>query len=363
MAFRDLPLVRQLFPLSGGITTEVATEGTRFVFGTAADIEMMSRRSNALDNSVVRACLRTLKNPMIKAAPAVWRGDDEVVGHPLTTLLENPCQGCTNTLFLGQMVESFIGTGNAIYEVVLQGRLPAELKYIPTGAVQIAENGDYRVQLRKKGLIVVPAERILHLRYQFSLTGGEMGQSPFAGLIRDEVALDHAVVRLLSAYMANRGSPGVIIMPDKESGEGKIEFAREEMAEAQKLVNSFANNRAGMAAAFNRRIEILEVKSAFERQGIAEFRKGPAASICAVLGVPPSLALVDATDRTTFWGNTAAEERMEFYQNTVIPNLRNIAEQIDAQLLQRFYDPDRETTFDWVYPEAPAEPADEPETE
>lgn len=355
-------LRRNFWPLAGGVTTEQLTEPSRYVFGTAADVEMYSSKGNPLDNSVVRACLRSIRNPMIRAEPAVWQGDSQQLAtHPLVDLILNPCPGCTHSLFIGQMVESFIGTGEAIYEIELDKGLPVKLLYIPTSAVKVSEDGDrYRIsQRRKAGHKVLPAEQVLHLRYQFGLGNGLRGQSAFTGLVRDEIALYHRVVRLLSGYMANRGSPGLAIMPESKSN-GASEFTEEELAIAGKLVDSFTNGREGLAVTFNRPVQIMQLKSAFERQGIAEFLKPPAASICAVLGVPPSIALVDAGGPTTIWGDTQAESRAEFYSNTIIPNLRNIAEQIDQQLLQRFFDPESVTRFDWVYPEPPQYLAEAP---
>ena len=354
--------LRTLLPLSGGVTTDEATSGVRYLFGTAADIELQSRRTVPLHNTIVRACVAAITNPVLQAEPMVWQGAAQQAGHPLVELLLNPCPGCPETLFMTQLVESFIGTGNAIYEIKQAVGQPVELHFIPAAAVKVVDEDAevYQVQTRKRGMRRIAARDILHLRYSLSYAGGIMGRSPLQGLVLDEIGLDHRVVQLLSSYMANRGSPGVVIMP-KDNAKGESHFEQDELKEAEKLMNSFTGGRAGLAATFNRPIDIIQLASAFERTGIADFRQGPASNICAVLRVPPSLALVDASKRQSglFWGDTTQSEVEAFYRDTINGLLRNLSQQIDAQLLQRFYDPEGTTEFAYIPPEPPAPLADQ----
>ena len=180
-----------------------------------------SWRREPLDNPTVLACLRYLANAMALAEPEVRRKDTDAVveGHPLAELLRSPQGGVTHSLFLGQLVESFFGAGNALYAVDLVGGEPAELRFIPWGRVD-CQNGIYRYTAANGlGTVSLPAERVLHLRYRLDADTGK-GVSPFRGLARRELELDGEALAAHDPPAAEYGGAGVADRPAGRWGGG-----------------------------------------------------------------------------------------------------------------------------------------------
>ena len=304
------------------------------------------------ENSVVKACLRYFYNAVAMGEPVVRlltpdvrprtnvEGDEIVVGHPLPVLLFRPQQGVDHTLFMKRIVRDLLVSGNSLVEIVVGPpplRLPVELLYIPRSRWEYKKDQNTYYVWGKNNFTrrPIPPERILHLRYELDDDGG--GVPPLTGGALRDVRQDNEVQNYSFAMLRNMGEPGAIIGPPDNADAG-VGFDDSELNNFKNDVADKVGDRRGGLVVTNLPFKVHEFQSVLSRLGLDEVRIPSRAAICAVLGVPGEVALLNTGMDGSAWGDDAKQRRMEAQQHTVIPFLRNVAEQIDNQLLIPYYD-------------------------
>ena len=305
------------------------------------------RRADVMGSSTVQACVDYIFKAAQTADLVVDVNGRETDNHPLLDLLARPRRATTHSLFLQRMLESFMVTGNSLYEIKLgnRPRMPVELHFIPYRRITI-KDGQYHIGGKYSRSI--PFHRILHLRYKLAHSEDDQspGVSPLSGLVLAEIALDAAMVDYSLTLMENMGNPGYVIMPK----EGDVEPTPEQIEQAERAVDSARGRRRGRGVALSGHFDVVQLNSVLDRVGTKDMRQEPQASICRVLGVPQILVL-EGSQSGEKYGAARREARIEFQEHTVGPLLINVAEQLTQQLLWRFYDDREIDELRYVLPE------------
>lgn len=154
------------------------------------------------------------------------------------------------------------------------------------------------------------------------------GLSPLSVAL-SEVNADLNAARYVAAFFANDARPAGLLTTDQPLHEAEIERAR---AWWQKLFGGARNRwKTGIVGGG---LKWQSITFAPTDLALSDLRAEDRRAICAAFGVPPGLA--GAWEATTF--ATAREQKVSFYEDTVLPQLQYIAGVLNRALLPHYPD-------------------------
>jgi HK97 family phage portal protein/2'-5' RNA ligase len=154
--------------------------------------------------------------------------------------------------------------------------------------------------------------------------------------ILHEANVHEEIARAAQAHFANDARPGIMFLPEVDLG----------VPQAQEFMDYWKANFQGSANA-NKPVmlpQVMKSVQVIERAALkddVEFRASIRREICAAFGVPLSVA--GAWDDANY--QSAPEQRISLYEETIIPEGEQIAEDLTRDLLPFFGDPVRQRVW------------------
>jgi HK97 family phage portal protein len=186
---------------------------------------------------------------------------------------------------------------------------------------------------------------VIHLRNGIDPRNVRKGLGQMGSLFR-ELYTDNEAAALTAALMRNLGVPGVIIAP-ANTNQGPM---RQRPGEIKaKFDETFGGDGRGGTLVLTRPTEVKVLSWSPEQMNLRELRRIPEERASAVLGVPAGVAGLGAgLDRNTF--TNYGEANVSAYTQGVIPLQRDIASELEVQLLDEFADLEDgyDVWFDWT---------------
>lgn len=270
-------------------------------------------------NVIVYRCISMIARGIATVPWRIYEENDELITHPIYTLMQNPGPGESGASFLESLVTSFLLSGNAfVYGGFDKKGLPVTLEILRPDRVKILTDNHevmaYEYQLngisRK-----LPREHVLHLKSVHPLNDW-YGLSPIevAAMAIDQ----HNAVSIHNlALLQNGGRPsGVFVWKSTEEGWGLTEEQKQSIRDSITHLYSGQNN-AGRIMVLEGDVEWKEMGLSPKNLDFVEGKHVAAREIAQAFGVPPMLVGVpgDAT-----YANYK-EARFHLWEDTILPLL------------------------------------------
>lgn len=318
----------------------------------AKDLATLNTVRDGSGNSIVSTSLSVLVDGFTEAPPVVTQETDEggtenIRGHPVTELLENPNPFMTADLLWDYYIWSTRVDGNAyLFKQRSAGGRVVELwplrpdlvePVTPTLGTSFIDFFRYRPDSRE---VLIPREDIVHLRLGNDPKNHRLGRAPLKAVL-NEVVADEAAAQFSTALLTNMAIPGVIIGP--KTGE---QFDGHEGVE-QLWKDKFGGSRRGEPLILNVPTDIKVVSFSPEQMNFEVLRRVPEERITAALRVPAILAGMGA-GITSSSGKSEGVALIElFTEKTLIPDWQRVARMLTNQLLREFDEnPTHKVEFD-----------------
>jgi phage portal protein BeeE len=176
---------------------------------------------------------------------------------------------------------------------------------------------------------------IVHFRN--GMNAGDQGRTGVDELasLWAEIFTDDEAARFTAALLQNLGVPGVVIAPSNTtSGPGRVLRADPE-AVKKKFMDSFEGDKRGEPLVFTTPTDVKVLSWNPQQLDLKSLRRVPEERVSARLGVPAGVAGLGAgLDRNTF--SNLGEANVSAYTQGVIPRQREIAADLEVQLLPDF---------------------------
>jgi HK97 family phage portal protein len=174
---------------------------------------------------------------------------------------------------------------------------------------------------------------VVHFRNGMNpATQGRTGVDELDALWR-EVYTDEEAAAFTAALLKNLGIPGVVIAPSNTTGPRVLQADPE--AVKKKFMERFEGDHRGEPLVFGTPTDVKVLSWNPQQLDLKSLRRVPEERISARLGVPAGVAGLGAgLDRNTF--TNVAEANVSAYTQGVIPRQREIAAELEVQLLPEF---------------------------
>lgn len=321
-------------------STEINVRGSAYTTRISADKHGIA---NAYACNVwVQRCVHTRA---LHVGGMPWRVVDvatqkEIDNHPLkTALLANPDTLYRTEWSLALWGETFLEAQQDGASTILQWLNPLGMQvdtapgYIRSFQYTVVTSGGGK-------FYTLSPEQVVFLRLPNPFDDLR-GLAPLTSVI-NEVRVDQNLSAFLAAFYENDARPGILLIPESPLSK----------ADAERFMEFWKSNLQGVRNAgkpvlspFN--IKVVEVQRA-PTEHDNEIRLNMFREICAAFGVPMSFA--GGWDSATY--QSAPEQRISFYADTIIPECELIASQINAYALPIFGDDN--VRFEFVYDEVSA---------
>lgn len=318
----------------------------------AKDLPTLNTVRDGSGNSIVSTSLSVLVDGFTEAPPVVTQETDEgttenIRGHPVTALLENPNPFMTADFLWDYYMWSTRVDGNAYLfkqrsgsgQVIELWPLRPDLTepVTPTRANSFIDFYRYRPDSRE---VLIPREDIIHLRLGVDPKNHRLGRAPLKAAL-NEVVADEAAAQFSTALLTNMAIPGVIIGPK----DGEVFDGHEGVEQLWK--DKFGGGRRGEPLVLDAPTDIKVVSFSPEQMNFEVLRRVPEERITAALRVPAILAGMGA-GITSSSGKSEGVALIElFTEKTLIPDWQRVARMLTNQLLREFdEDPTHRVEFD-----------------
>lgn len=192
---------------------------------------------------------------------------------------------------------------------------------------------------------------VVHFRNGIDPLNPRKGLGRMGSLFR-ELFTDNEAAALTASLMRNLGVPGVIIAP-ANTNQGPMRLKPDEIK--AKFDDTFGGDGRGGTMVLTRPTEVKILSWSPEQMNLRELRRIPEERAAAVIGIPAGVAGLGAgLDRNTF--SNYGEANVAAYTQGVIPLQRNIAAELEVQLLDDFanLEDGYDVVFDWTQVKAMA---------
>ena len=215
--------------------------------------------------------------------------------------------------------------------------LPLMPQYVtPQGTKEtLITSYEYEMQDKK---VLIPREDIIHIRFGIDPDDHKSGLAPIKTELR-EIYGDESAGQLSTALLSNMGVPSVILSPTDDFGLSEDEAEQISRTYQKKVGGS----QRGMPLILSGSMKVEKMSFSPKDLDIGMLRQIPESRISAVLGVPAILSGLQVGLENGTYSN-ARELREAFTENTLIPLWRQVAQEIENQLLKINY-PDAENMF------------------
>lgn len=288
-------------------------------------------------NELVYACILEKATSLPDAPLRVFASDgmgDPREGHPLRQLIMNP-NPVTYEFELFEMTSIHLDlAGNAFWEIVLNNAgIPTELWPLRPDRVRILPRRDgwheYGYVLGN-GKAVPLGRNVIHFKMP-NPSDPYLGQAPLRPALR-AIALDNEATDFVKVLLQNRAVPGSVITVEQKIDEALVNRLTE------KWMDRFGGNRNGRPAFMQKGMTVQPLGLNLDELEFPDLRTISESRICMALGVPPILVGAKVgLDRSTF--ANYAEARSAFWEETMMPLEKRIAQTVHRKLLPYFEGP------------------------
>ncbi|HEY8415285.1 MAG TPA: phage portal protein, partial [Thermaerobacter sp.] len=298
-------------------------------------------------NELVYACIQEIATSVPEAPLRVYRdteaGWEEVPDHPLRQLIRRPNPILSEyELWELTIVHMYIA-GNAYWEIVTtrDGR-PKELWPLRPDRVRIIPDPDPRIHhtyaYAVDGQLYPLGTNVVHFKFPNPLDE-YFGQPPLRAAVR-AVAVDNEATAYVQSLLQNDAMPRIVVTTQQKIDEDTVERLR------RKWRDKYGRENRGTPAFLQHGMDVKVLGLNLKDLEFPDLRSVSEARICAAFGVPPVLVGAKVgLDRSTF--ANYSEARRSFWEETISPLLRRLADRINHKLLPMFRDSDGlEARFD-----------------
>ncbi len=279
-------------------------------------------------------CIK-LRADAVAGVPLLLRERDgtPIREHPLLTLLEHPHPALNGLSDLLRATEAAYNIWGVAYWLKVSNSRERlrQLRWLNPQTVEMVSDAErgiiaYRQKVGTQTHDYAP-QQVIAFR-NFDPLDDLGGLSPLAVAL-SEVNADLNAARYVATFFANDARPAGLLTTDQPLHESEIERTR---AWWQRLFGGVRNRwRTGIVGGGLKWQTITYPPTDLS---LAELRAEDRRAICAAFGVPPGLA--GAWEATTF--ATAREQKASFYEDTILPQLRYLADVLNGALLPHYAD-------------------------
>jgi HK97 family phage portal protein len=302
-------------------------------------------------NSIVWACLNAMANAFPEAPPIAYRADSDdgekpEPQHPAALLIRRPNPHMSWPLMASYLMVSLHLDGSAYFWKQRAGnKKPMALWPIPPWQIvpvwpeeATTENYVIGYEYTPPGQgepIFLDASEVVHLRRMVDPENHRLGLNALFPVFR-QIFTDEEAAAFTAAMLKNFGVPGVVLSPKPAADQAGV---RVTAADARRWKEAFKTNFSGdnrgepMVMALPMDVSVASFSP--QQMSFEALHRIPETRICAVLNVPPSVAnLLAGLEHNTYSNNR--EQREAFYQQTMTPLWRLVAEELTRTLMVDF---------------------------
>ncbi len=291
-------------------------------------------------NVIVYRCVNLIARGAASVPWRLYKGDQEVVSHPLLDLLQRPsaCQG--GSAFIESILGYLLLSGNSYIECVKnQEEIPKELYALRPDRMRVVPsfNGlplgfEYTVDSQKK---IIPADpvtgcsNILHLKL-FNPLSDWYGMSPIEAAACS-IDQHNTVAAHNLALLQNGGRPSGALMVNQGQGQS---LSSDQLTDLREDLRKLAEGEKNAG-----RMMILEGDFKWQEMGLSpknlDFIEGKllsAREIAQAFNVPPML--VGVSGDSTF--ANYKEARFHLWEDTILPLLDYLTDELNVWLSKQF---------------------------
>lgn len=258
-------------------------------------------------------------------------------------LLERPNQWFSGVLLWMATIVDLYCTGNAYWIKIrnASGRV-VQLWWVPKAQMKPGWPDDgrtfigwYEYRPGDGYVYGLDPHDVVHFRDGIDPLNTRVGLSKLASLFR-EIYTDDESANFSAALVRNMGVPGVVISPANTVSAG-LGIDMDPEAIKRSFMEKFGGDRRGEPLVITAPTDVKTLSFNPQEMDLKTLRRVPEERISGVLGIAAVVAGLGAgLDRSTF--TNYGEARKAAYEESVIPEQRLIAAELEVQLLDEFVD-------------------------
>jgi HK97 family phage portal protein len=290
--------------------------------------------------------------PELQLKRRTAKAEEDILSHPLLTLLEEPNPEYDGDTLWAATVVSWCVDGNAYWKIErTRGGAPGELWFIPHFAIAPRWDADGRSFITHYEYNVsgerqrFEKEDVIHFRDRMDLHNIRSGMPRLRPLLR-EIESDNEIATYTAAILRNMGIPGAIASPkDKEIADSVDQPMVDKLrAQWRELLTGEGQGQLIVADGF----DYTFPDASPERMALDIIAKRPETRVCAALRIPPIvLNLQTGLERSTY--SNYEEARVAAYRDCLFPLQTTLARKVARQLLPEYDTDPRQHRLRWDY--------------
>jgi len=280
-------------------------------------------------NVVAYRSINRIADAVASVKWTLWRGEKEVIDHPILTLLKRPNPGQTGDEYIRAKIGFLMIAGNGYEERVTVGRDVREMYQLRPDRMSVipGDNGfprayRYEVNGRKVTFEVDPATMDSDVRHikLFNPTNDWYGQSPIEAGAYAVDQLNESMSWMQSLLQNSARPSGALVMTGKD---GQSELSSEQFArlKAEMEENYQGSANAGRPMLLEGGLDWKQMGLSPTDMGILEMKFSAARDVALAFGVPPQLLGIPGDNTYSNY----SEARLAFWEDTIIPLLSFLA--------------------------------------
>lgn len=283
---------------------------------------------------------------------------DPIVGHPLLLLMRRPNPYYSGQAWLKAMTLSYNADGNG-YSIIIRNKfgMPVQLWWVPHQLMEPRrEEGsrnfiDYFEYQTGDGMPQrISPDDVFHWRDGVDPMNTMKGMSPMKGLLR-EVFTDDEAAQFTAQLLRNMGVPGLVVSPADDSmtfGSGD-----DKRALKRSLKAATTGDARGEPVILDGAVKLDQFGFNPQQMDLKQLRRLPEERVTATLGVPAIVCGLGAgLDRATF--SNFEEAVTQAWRGKLVPDQRELASEVQHQLLPAFEPNPERFLVDHDYSTVPA---------
>lgn len=305
---------------------------------------MAKKIGNGTGVSVVMSVVQWVQRAWAEAPPAVVLVDEEgefdyQAMHPAGKLLQNPNPAYGYDELAAGIVFSWIWAGN-VYLLKIRNGLGrvVELWWVPHWMMEPRWPRDgsefishYDYFPGAAAPIEIDPADVIHLRNGIDPANPRKGLSQVQSAL-PELFTDITASEMSAAIVDNHGVPGLVVSPD-----GDESISGDEARDAERRINAKTRGgRRGRTIVMTGKTKVEQFGFDPSRMALDSLHDIAEERMCSLTGVPSAVVGFSAGLEQTRVGASMKELRKLAWSNCMIPNQRQVANQLTRQLLREF---------------------------
>lgn len=339
-------------PVSGGVWVDLDSSSGWWRGNGAFDY----RRAvgDGLDNSMVMACMRAIceavQEPPVRLYKPDAKGElqkeDERADVVRLLRKPNPFMRWRHLIKYVALCEHW--TGNAyLWKARSGASRPVELWPLNPTQVEPVAGESTRGWIRhyayrpddQHEAVELPVEDVIHFKLDIDPRNPRKGASPLRPLLAHLFG-DQEVTEFTNAMVRNFAVPGTILTPDAQAA-GNGPPINDAVAERikQTYKQKFSGSQRGEPMVLPAPWKVNVVSFNPEQMLLDKLQRLPESRVCAVMGVPPIVALLYVGLENATYSN-AEQFQSAFVENKMVPYWSLLDEELTDALIPEFYGED-----------------------